>query len=248
MLLVLVAATCGPTLGATGMSGSGSETGADESTSATTGSSAPTTGDASTTGPLVCEYPTNEITGPEVTVTLRNAGVAAIFVGSNDIVCQLQDVLVLSRLLELHDADDERLELDPWLDGCETRCDELIAGQCGCDDTCQDPRTLQLDPGGSVKLRWSGVYAVPVDLSPGCFGGECGLWESGHCMAPVQAVPASYQFVAFGHTELSCAKCTCMANPDGWCEVDYWGPSGLELIARTSFDYPGTTAVEVVFP
>lgn len=231
--LTLALATCGDKLGETTSAGSATgettttDSGSDGAASAT--ADTPTSG---STGAPACDIPPAAGVGPPVTVTVRNAGAAPIFI----VPCDTCDHSVLygkvgdafGGCLRLLGPDMQPFDIT-GTDPCDFRCSAALFGKCGCGDGCGYSGHLQLDPGASFQAVWSGGEYGVVELPLACYG-ECGVSFpelAGGCEVSLPANPGVYTFVA-------------TATPERW--------SGPEVQASVSFDYPAMTAVELVFP
>lgn len=187
--------------------------------------------------PGLCEDPSQEVVGPEVTVTVRNAGVADIFV--------LGGGFCSDPPFSLEDASGE--PMITWIGAsCPPSCSLVLEfGECGCPDIGCQPGVIRLTPGGSYEATWSGVHYLIAEVLEECVPEQC---AGGSCSAPQQTEPGAYTFIAHGNAAFTCTldDCSCEPNAQGWCMVP---EAVLEpaITAEAVLTYPDDGAVELVF-
>ena len=240
LLLALALAACGPKPGDTdgdAASDAGtSETGASATATAGTTSDVDTTG---ATGGALCQAIADIEPSPAVEVTLRNAGAEPVFFVRTS-GCDYIDPLAVA-------GPDGDTPVQWTLQGCSFTCSQISAGACSCPAACAQDSVLQLAPGGTYTITWSGARYEPIQAPPECvddggFGTDC--------LQVLQAAPGAYILTSVGGSEVTgCLDpngCTCTPNDEGWCDILATGVGGLERAAQATLDYPGT-AVELVF-
>jgi hypothetical protein len=215
-----------------------SETGA---STAGTGGSVGTAGtaDSTDTEPLDCvedEPPA----GPEVTITLRNERAEAIFVTA-PFFCADAHLRI----------DSNGMPPGQWpLGACTPRCTSIVADMCECPEVCEIPSLVRIEPGASHEIAWDGALFVEHLLDPVC--NACGVAPD--CRLGVSApegmvlVSATAASAASECTDAKGAPvaCECAAD-EGSCMLDGTVADPQELGAQALLEYPGTTALELVF-
>lgn len=234
LLLSLLLAACGEKGGETESVGGSSTTTEPPGTGSTLGESSTT--DAPTTGePAACVDPSLVEFGPAVQITLHNAGATRLFVN-------LQEECTRVLPIELRDADDVAVDVNR--SDCEFSCETALAGNCGCPAGCGLGSVIQLEPGGTWPLQWSGQRWVEAELPAECPAEDC----SPSCLAADQAPDGAYTVSARAFDMATeCDTCTCEPGPEGSCELMFAFASGAEALATAALDYPAQTAVELVF-
>ncbi|MDC0719171.1 hypothetical protein [Nannocystis bainbridge] len=172
--------------------------------------------------------------GPEVTLTLRNGGMTPLFFQPDD-GCGNRPFVVLAA------ADAGLLRVDAL--ACETCAG--MQSSCGCSDGCGSAEVVRLEPGGRFDLVWTGNHFVEFAVPAACAGEFC---DNTSCLEEQQVAPGLLGLEAFASdTLIECGDCSCAANEDGWCELT-GTLSGTGRVAEAMLDFPGTTAIELVFP
>lgn len=214
----------------------GSSTDAPTSTDSPTSTDAQTSTGLSSTGePVTCEGPPDAEVGPEVKVSLQNAGDATIWVDRR---------LFCGHVLPFDIVDAEGEKLNLMLGLCEFTCEEVLVGDCGCQAGCGEPdQVITIQPGETLEIAWSGAHWGTVPLTEACAMG-C----EASCVARQQATPGKYKVIARSSGALAgCDACECEPSEDGLCVVSAIR-TGSELVVEAEFDYPAQTAVAIVFP
>lgn len=232
-------AGCGPgsgdeTGGGSGGSGSGAT---DTATATATSSSGGSTGSGAS-----CEmYIGDDDIGPTVDVTVRNATDAPLFLPSSGGCGGFVSISVRP------EGGDEPLHI--YSGECSpVLCEGFMTNQdcyLGCPD-CAPPNFGRLEAGVSDgSASWWGVSYATLMMTAECGPGlEC----QRDCLRPDQAPDGSYEISAVAYRTCTGGTCECDgANPNGAC----YGWDQVELAdqvtATATIDYPGTTAVELVF-
>lgn len=195
----------------------------------------PTSTGASSTGAPSCEVSPEDELGAEVKVLLRNAGDATIWVDRR---------LFCGEVLPFAIFDPAGEEVNPSIGLCEFTCEEILMGNCGCPAGCGSPdQVIQIDPGATFEIAWSGEHWAPFPLTEECANG-CDL----SCLARQVVQPGVYKFVARSSSLLTdCEDCSCTPNADGWCQMD-GNRDGEEVVVEGTLNYPAQTEITLVFP
>lgn len=193
-------------------------------------------GDDGGTGSDDCEGYDNEDGEPsETTVLVTNTGDETVFLGG------------------LWSCDFARMSVVPaaatddthWpTRKCEFFCQEVIGqGGMGCDDSCPMPTIIKLDPGGVWSHVWTGAMHYPAEPPDHCcLEGEC--YE---CYVRRPA-PNGDEYMATVNVfaEVDCfgdpTECDCVANDEGWCELEGYAEAFPEEgeSASVTFEYPAS--------
>lgn len=231
----LLLAACGPKEAETE---GGTET--DPGSSGTTGTpTASGTLDPTTGAQQTCDDPSVAEVGPEVTVHLKNDGASPIFVDRR-VFCSAADPF------SIVSPGGETLHTGLGL--CDFSCAVVLAEDCGCQAGCGDPgRVVQIDPGVTYTVAWSGEHWADATLPAECVG-TCG--ES--CLAREQAPAGMYKVVARASGQVEgCDDCGCVGDSAGdsigWCEIE-GARAGEEVVVEGALDYPAQTEITLVFP
>jgi hypothetical protein len=204
---------------------------------ATTGSSTdtPTTDGSTTEEPVTCEDPSVAEVGPEVKISLQNGGDGTIWVDRR---------LFCGRVLPFDIVDAEGTMLNLTLGLCEFTCEEILAGDCGCQAGCGEfDQVVTIQPGETLELAWSGAHWPTFPVTEAC---SVGCETS--CVARQQAAPGKYKVVARSSGALAeCDKCECEESEPDLCVINAIR-AGDELVVEAELDYPAQTAVVIVFP
>ncbi|PCC71614.1 hypothetical protein SAMN02745121_01158 [Nannocystis exedens] len=223
---IFFAAACGEK----GVDTEGTPTTTDATTeTATDGTTAPTTGEPACVDPSLTEF------GPSVEVTLRNDGDARLFVN-------LQENCTTVLPFSLRDASDAEVVINK--DACDSACEAVLSGGCGCPAGCPIGDVIQLEPGGTFVASWTGRVWAEVTLPAECPKDGC----APQCFAAGQASEGTYTVVARAHDAVGeCLACTCEPGPEGSCVVSGAIAMGAEVVAEAELAYPMQTALAVTF-
>lgn len=213
----------------------GSTTDGATATGATTEISATAT---TTTGePDVCEDPAEEVVGPTVTVTVRNAGAADIFVRGHGFCGD--------PIFTVNDADDD--PLITWIGAdCPPSCSVVLQhGECGCNDIGCAPGVVKIAPGGAFVDSWSGGRFDIIQPPAACVPESC-VGQS--CSVRRQTEPGTYTVAAHANSAFVCTigDCACEPGAEGWCVVPDVELDPVATVAA-ELHYPDDGAVELVF-
>lgn len=218
--------------------GTASDTGAaTEATAGTAGTAG--TADSTDTAPLDCVMD-EPSAGPEVEITVRNERAEAVFVTA-PFFCTEAHVRI----------DSNGMPAGLWpMGACTPRCTSIVAGACECPEVCEIPALVRIEPGGSHVVPWDGSLFVEHLLDPACntcnVAPDCRLGVSapdGMVLATAAAASAASDCTDAAGEPVACE---CAAG-EGSCLLDGTVANPQELGAQAVFDYPGTTAVELVF-
>lgn len=245
VLVGSLTAAHGLALACGGQDGDGSSSAGESTTGGPTSSGGePTTTAANssgTTGTAACEDPSDANLGPEVLVTLRNAGAAPIYVS-------VRSDCDRGLAFDLHASDGHvlRTSLGSAGDVCSWSCDHVLGGgACACPMGCVVwDEVVQIDPGAAYAQSWPGDEYRSAALDAACADETCGP----SCAARMQAPSGLYTVVArAGDAIDGCPTCGCEAGPAGWCIVE-GRPGGTETNVMAMLEFPQQTALELVFP
>jgi hypothetical protein len=225
--------------GSTAAEGSSMGATATPDTDATAGTAGTAgTADSTDTEPLDCVMDETPA-GPEVMITLRNERAEAIFVTA-PFFCADATVRI----------DSNGMPPGLWpLGACTPRCTSIVADACECPEDCEIPALVRIDPGASHDVTWDGALFVEHLLDPAC--NACGVAPD--CRLGVSApdgmvlVSATAASSASDCTDPEGAPVACECPAGGSCPLDGTVADPTELGAQAVIDYPGTTAVELVF-
>lgn len=210
----------------------------DATTTADTGTAEPpTTSETPTTSGDACEDPTVPV-GPAVEIQIHNTGAARAFVDAESGCEEVSPFTILG-------ADNSEQKVD--FDAFEWPCSEIVD-----DDACGEPLgcpvagwVIQIEPGATLKLPWSGGSFVKAPLAQACaderFCGGCFISEQ----APAGAYKVQVRHAATtDNCEGTCPVCT--PNADGWCIAE--GVRVEDSLAEATINYPTDAVVELVIP
>lgn len=246
--LALLLAACGPKSDADSDTESGTAANTDDSAdtadspgsdtgdSPTATSDDPPTSTATPTGGETCEDPTVPV-GPAVTIKIHNASATSRRYVDAQFACESVAPF------QLTGPGDTPVKVD--LDTFEFLCSEVDGNDsCGRDPGCPVAGlVVQIDPGATLTLPWSGGSLVEADLFPGCADQFCG-----GCFIPEQ-VPAGAYTIEVRHSD-GVGQCNrdlcnfCSADRDGLCVAE--GVRVDTTIATAILNYPGETDIVVV--
>lgn len=170
-----------------------------------------------------------ELSGDEVTITLRNASNAAIFVPAAE-GCDWHP-------LTIEASGDER----KWFRGpCEWSCEDVL-DSCSCGADCAAASAIRIEPGGTYDITWDRAFYVTEDLSLDCPVEGCPT----RCYRRTVADDGDYRVSAAAGTICADeASCACPDDVDA-CEL-YVAIDSTTLAAEATLTLPGDS-VELVF-
>lgn len=178
-----------------------------------------------------------------ITVRLRNASSAPVFVADP------YDLCTVGQVFEVTTAAGEQVALRTNKCGNHT-CGYLHTGHEYCTDLCGLPGLIRIEPGGMWEESWPAVGFVETQMPTSCY--QRSEDDEGTCSKQVALEPGSY--VIRSRAGVNCTgddECTCEPDAAGSCRTADPSMSALapedQIPAEVILDLPGQNVAELVF-